>query len=422
MEQTQRPPLRRPTDGRRIAGVAAGVAEHLDVGVRTVRWVFLGTVLALGAGALAYLLLWATVASTPSADPSAQEPPRRRRPGQPRVLTSGETGAWLLAGVVLTVLGLVTLAQRMGADVPVATVVPAAAATVGAVIAWTHLDVADRERWVAGATGGTRRGVLRLAAGVGLAATGLLLLALTGTDAAVLRPAVLATGAVLGGVGLLLAPAALRLWRGFEAERAARVRETERADLAAHLHDSVLQTLALIQRRNDDPAEVARLARAQERELRGWLYGPRTTGAEGSLAAAVAEAVGQVEDTHAVPVEVVVVGDRPLDARAEALVLAVREAATNAVRHARPPVRVYVEVADDAVQAYVSDRGDGFDPDLVPHDRLGVRESVVGRMRRAGGSATLRRPAAGGTEVVLELPVLTPGAPPAPLQHDPEEA
>ncbi len=127
--------------------------------------------------------------------------------------------------------------------------------------------------------------------------------------------------------------------------------------------------------------------------------------------------VGQVEDTHAVPVEVVVVGDRVTDARTDALVLALREAATNAVRHARPPVRVYVEVADDAVQAYVSDRGDGFDVDAVPADRLGVRESVLGRMRRAGGSARVRRPPGGGTEVVLELPVLPQHA--HQVQHHP---
>jgi signal transduction histidine kinase len=305
----------------------------------------------------------------------------------------------------------VLLLARAGLGVPAQAVVPAALAVAGAVIAWAQLDAAERGRWIAGATGGTRGGAWRLAAGLALAATGILLLAVTGSDASALRPALLASAAVLAGVGLLLAPWALRLWRGLEAERAARVRATERADIAAHLHDSVLQTLALIQRRAGDPTEVARLARAQERDLRSWLYGPTSTGSgtaaaspAGSLRAAVERAAAAVEDAHAVPVEVVVVGDRPLDQPAEALVQALREATVNAVRHARPPVRVYVEASGDGVEAWVADRGDGFDPAGVPPDRLGVRESVVGRMERAGGSARVRRAPGGGTEVVLRLP------------------
>ncbi|MFC3689066.1 PspC domain-containing protein [Aquipuribacter hungaricus] len=425
-----RPPLRRREAGRVVAGVAAGLAAHLGAPVRTVRIVAVCAGFAMGVGVVAYLLLWLVLpvdgpAGTRAGGPAGDGTPATGTRAPLRV--DGETGSWLLWGVVLTVLGGAALVQRAGVGVPVPTLLAGTVAVTGAVIAWTHLDTGDRRRWVSGATGGTPRGALRLVLGLGLAATGLLLLALTGSEASVLRPAALATMAVLGGLGLLLAPWALRLWRGLEAERAARVRETERADIAAHLHDSVLQTLALIQRRSDDPAEVARLARAQERELRGWLYGSRAAQARGalpgsqvaeplSLAAAVERAVAQVEDTHAVPVEVVVVGDRATDARTDALVLALREAATNAVRHARPPVRVYVEVADDAVQAYVSDRGDGFDVDAVPEDRLGVRESVLGRMRRAGGSARVRRPAAGGTEVVLELPVLAP-VPQQPVQH-----
>lgn len=405
-----RPPLVRPVDGRVVAGVAAGLSAHLGVPVRGVRLGFvLGTAL-LGAGVLAYLLLWAVVPDGPGRRPAGDAAdPGVAAPGRRRFVADGETGVWLVSGVVLATLGAVLLADRLGVGLPSATVVPAAAALAGGFLAWTQLDPVARSRWVAGATGGTPRGGLRLLAGVGLAVGGTLLLALAQVDAAALRPTAAAALAVLSGVGLLLAPTLLRLWRGLESERAARARETERADIAAHLHDSVLQTLALVQRRADDPAEVARLARAQERELRGWLYGTRSTSGATSLAAAVERAAAQVEDEHAVPVEVVVVGDRALDERAEALVLALREATLNAVRHARPPVRVYVEVADDAVDAYVSDRGDGFDPDQVPVDRLGVRESVVGRMARAGGAATLRRAPAGGTEVALHLPVSRDG-------------
>jgi signal transduction histidine kinase len=195
----------------------------------------------------------------------------------------------------------------------------------------------------------------------------------------------------------------MRLWGDLRAEQAQRIRETERADIAAHLHDSVLQTLALIQRKSDDPAEVTRLARAQERELRGWLYaGP--VGSQASLASAVTEVAHEVEDLHGIPIELVVTGDRTLDVPATVLVRALREALLNAVRHGGPPVSVYVEVGSEVVEAFVRDHGPGFDLDDVPRDRLGVRESILGRMSRHGGSAALRR-LEDGTEVSLSLPV-----------------
>ncbi len=409
MDGPQRPPLRRRTDGRVVAGVATGLAQHLGMPVPAARIGFVATTTVMGAGALAYLLLWLAVPADGADRPGTAEDPapgaRRRWRVGGRFVADTETGSWLLWGAAILAVGLVSLADRAGVGLPVVTAVPAALVLAGAVIVWTHLDDTVRSRWVEGATGGTPRGGLRLVSGLALAVTGMLLLALTGTDATAVGPAAVATVAVLAGVALLLAPWALRLWRNLETERAGRVRATERADIAAHLHDSVLQTLTLIQRRSEDPVEVARLARAQERELRGWLYGTRSSSAAESLGAAVEQVVAQVEDDHAVPVEVVVVGDRALDPAAESLVQAVREATLNAVRHGRPPVRVYVEVADDAVQVFVSDRGDGFDPEDVPPDRLGVRESIVGRMARAGGSARVRPAPAGGTEVVLELPV-----------------
>jgi signal transduction histidine kinase len=195
----------------------------------------------------------------------------------------------------------------------------------------------------------------------------------------------------------------VRLWRDLDTERAARIREAERADIAAHLHDSVLQTLALIQRHGSDPAAVARLARAQERDLRDWLYGPRP--ADGaSLAGEVRAAAADVEDRHGVAVDVVLVGDRPGDDRVSALVAALREAMVNAARHAGSPVQVYVECGPGGVEAFVRDRGTGFSLAAVPDDRLGIRESIIGRMERHGGSATVRSTPGEGTEVRLELP------------------
>jgi signal transduction histidine kinase len=171
--------------------------------------------------------------------------------------------------------------------------------------------------------------------------------------------------------------------------------------VAAHLHDSVLQTLALVQRRADDPREVAALARRQERELRAWLNESRPTG---TFATALDAAASEVEGDHHVPIEVVTVGDAPLDDRTAALVAAVREALVNASKFAGPePIAVYAEVEDGRFEVFVRDRGPGFDPEAVPADRRGVRDSIVGRMERHGGTATVHSRPGQGTEVELVL-------------------
>jgi signal transduction histidine kinase len=206
---------------------------------------------------------------------------------------------------------------------------------------------------------------------------------------------------VLVAAAVILAPWWLRLVRGLTAERSARIRSQERAEVAAHLHDSVLQTLALMQKRADDPREVASLARRQERELRAWLNG--TEGAPADSVARALEAVAaEVEEAHGVAVEVVAVGDAPLDPATEALVAAVREALVNAAKFAPDAaIAVYAEVEDGRVQAFVRDRGPGFDPDAVPADRRGLRESVLGRMQRHGGRAIVHSAPGAGTEIEL---------------------
>jgi signal transduction histidine kinase len=313
----------------------------------------------------------------------------------------------LLLGAALVVLGMALVLQQRGVNLRLDIVIPVLVVALGAVLAWTQLDDTERDRWLA--RGGADRppGMLRLGAGVVLAIAGIIGLAAMGRGLGGLWNVGVAAAAVLAGVALIATPWAVRLWNDLREEQARLVRATERADIAAHLHDSVLQTLALIQRKADDPAEVARLARAQERELRGWLYaGPRGSGA--SLATAVTEVAHEVEDLHGVPVELVVTGDRPLEEPGQALVRALREALLNAVRHGRPPVSAYVEVGPTLVEAFVRDHGDGFEVDAVPADRLGVRESIVGRMSRHGGSARVRR-LEDGTEVALALPVAPPG-------------
>jgi signal transduction histidine kinase len=186
-------------------------------------------------------------------------------------------------------------------------------------------------------------------------------------------------------------------------ERRERIRSQERAEVAAHVHDSVLQTLALIQKAADDPREVTRLARGQERELRGWLYRPPPD-AQVAFAAALEQAAAEVEEAHRTPVEVVVVGDCSSDPRLEALVAAAREAIVNAAKHSgAAQVRVYAEVEDDRVTVFVRDRGAGFDPAAVGADRYGLAQSVVGRMQRHGGTVEVRSEPGEGTEVRLEV-------------------
>jgi signal transduction histidine kinase len=195
----------------------------------------------------------------------------------------------------------------------------------------------------------------------------------------------------------------VRLLRSLTEERSERIRSQERAEVAAHLHDSVLQTLALVQR-SDDPQQVAALARRQERELRAWLAGRPAPGQAARLAPALEAAAVDVEEHHGVPVEVVVVGDRELDPATEAVVAAAREAMTNAAKFGDgSTVDVYAESSPEALRVFVRDRGPGFDPTAVPEDRRGVRESIVGRMERHGGRALITSDPATGTEVELVL-------------------
>ncbi len=186
-------------------------------------------------------------------------------------------------------------------------------------------------------------------------------------------------------------------------ERAERIRSEERAEVAAHLHDSVLQTLALIQKRSSEPAEVGSLARGQERELRNWLYGAANLNAD-TLAGALEEVCADIEDRQRVEVELVTVGDCPLNAHIGALVAATREAVINAAKFSGvEKVSVYGELRERDVRVFVRDRGIGFDPESVAEDRQGIRESIVGRMRRHGGDAIIRSSPGGGTEVELSV-------------------
>jgi len=211
----------------------------------------------------------------------------------------------------------------------------------------------------------------------------------------------LSPGAVAVALLLVVTPWGWRLIRERDEEHAARVREQERADLAARVHDSVLQTLTLIQK---EPAKARTLARRQERELRAWLYPDRAPTAEGTLADAIEAAAAEIEELHGVRVEIVRTGDAALDERLQALVLAAREAMANAARHSGvDEVSVFVDAGADGVSVYVRDRGAGFDPAAVADDRRGLADSIRGRMERVGGRATIVSAPGEGTEVELAL-------------------
>ncbi len=391
-------PLARRRSGRLVAGVAGGVADHLGVQVLWVRAAFVVLAAANGMGVLAYGLLWVFVrqeAADVTREVSAKE--RQQAMGLAALgIGIGLVGAALQNQVVGWIVG------------------PLGVAAVGAAVVWREADEAQRRRWTTGARtgilGGGRNAVLRIVAGGIFVAAGITVFLLGNLNLGQIQFGVLAVLATLVGVGVLTVPWWVRLARDFGEERRERIVTEERAEIAAHLHDSVLQTLALIQKQSNDPREVQRLARGQERELRHWLYGPQGYGRgvgpaiDESLSSALQTAAAEVEDTYAITVNPVIVGDRSLDDGLRALVLAAREAMVNAAKHAGvDEVSVYAEVEEDEVNIFVKDRGKGFDPEAVPDDRHGLADSVHGRMGRHGGTVRLRSTPGEGTEVHLAM-------------------
>jgi signal transduction histidine kinase len=384
-----------------VSGVAAGLAGHLGVRVKTVRWALAISVFAAGAGALLYVWLWLTVPAGAADGAAGAGPPAFARliPALREPSRRGHAGA-MFGGAALVTVAALLIASRQGADIRWEWIVPAAAMAGGVALAWSQLEKADA---------GTRSqpsspvSVVRLVAAVGLLIVGIALLMWNGEAFSNVTLAILGGVAMVAAVVVVLAPWWLRLLRALGDERAARARESERADIAAHLHDSVLQTLAVMRSRAEDPEAVRRLARAQERELRAWLYQDRTAPGA-SLAAALRTVIAEVEDGQGVEVGTVIVGDAAPCPATEALAWALREALLNAARHGAPPISVYVEVSERGIEAFVRDHGPGFDLGSVPEDRLGVRESIIGRMVRQGGWASVEPAAGAGVEVRLGLP------------------
>ena len=342
-----------------VAGVAAGIARALEVDPTLVRLLFALLTLAGGAGIALYLA-------------GALLMPEAR----------GERTSGTRTALGLALLLLATVAALNGLGLPGFLQAAAAFAAAGVFFLWRR-----RQRVV----------------GTGLLVVAALLLLTrgdTGADGPLLTPAAFA-----GGLLLVVGPWVWRTAQERDAERTRRIRSEERAEVAARVHDSVLQTLALVQREADDPKRVAQLARRQERELRGWLYPEGQLFQEDTLVAAIGNAAAEVEELHGVRVEVASAGNAPLDDDARAVVLAAREAMANAARFSgSEEVSVYAEVDPDSINVFVRDRGAGFDRKTVPAERRGLAESIEGRMTRHGGSAAITSTPGEGTEVELTLP------------------
>lgn len=454
--------LTRSTSERLLAGVCGGLAEHLRVPVMSVRIVMLALVLAGGAGVLLYLWLWGTVpldtaegrvaplrsaltkpaqatparpqpaeatqhrasvpapASTlpqqaerrtasPTAGPAAVPPPAPALAAGTGSAHAGVSAgdarsarisrwpvAELLFGACLLLVGVMFVLQQFGVELRLSIILPGLAVLVGVGLTWWQ--IADRNRPDANQ-------VPRVLGALALVAVGVLMFFVTAENPSVWT-VIAAALAALAGVALAIAPWLLRLNRELVAERAGRAREAERSEIAAHLHDSVLQTLALIQQRSEPGSEVSRIARGQERELREWLFraadggsaAPRETALEELRAHAAA-----LEDVHAVRFETVGVGAEV--AVPEPIVAAAKEAMLNAAQHAGGEVTVFAEVTPVRVSIDITDRGPGLDLGNLPEGRMGVRDSILGRMSHAGGTAKIvPGPGGNGTSVRLEMP------------------
>lgn len=318
-------------------------------------------------------------------------------------------------GLALVWCAILLLGHRYGVDVTpniprpperLAWVIAALAFIVGTALVWSPLDVAS-------STNARRPDITLMMfarANWGRIGLGFVLVAASMrwfarwefTTQPVLR-SIIVPVVLLMGAALVLAPWWTRLIRQVGVERMQRVREFERAEIAAHLHDSVLQTLTLIRKNADDPDLVAKLARAQERDLRTYLYQGRRSEAE-SVATALAAAINEVEDTTGIEIETVSVGDAPHDKNLRAAIAAAKEAASNAARHGVAPVSVYAEITPRCYEIFIRDSGPGFNPKRVPAGRLGIQQSIVGRVKRHGGTATVTSKVGTRTEVHVSMP------------------
>lgn len=407
----RRPRATRIAEGALLGGVCTGLARHLGWPVLVLRIGFVALALTQFVGVIAYGALWLLMPPQPATTaPGLEAASRRGLRVQVRGRRRRDWGA--LLALVLLGAGLIWISQALGFGVRQQIFWPVAFACAGAALVWRQADTARQREWRHQAGGrvwlaplvarGGWPAIVRVVIGLALVGAAFGMVVAQQNQLRQLPEVLAMTLLALAGAAIVAAPWLYRSRTALNEARAAKVRADARADMAAHLHDSVLQTLALIQRQADDPRQVQRLARRQERELRTWLYG--TEIAEATLKAAVTAVAAEIEDERGVPVEVVVVGDCELTEPLQAMIRAAREAMLNAAKHSGAgAVDVYAEAGEEAVEVFVRDRGRGFDARLVEEDRMGVRGSIVARMARHGGTARIRSAPGEGTEVRLEM-------------------
>ncbi len=402
-------PLRRPREDRIVGGVAAAIAGRIGRDVTTVRIVLaVAAVLTGGFVAAAYVVAWMLIPMAGTEHSLAGKAMADRR------------GLALVASFWCVLILVRILASAFRAGWLGSLIFPVAVAGAGLILIWRNAPedeqamIRHQVQPLLGLTTGSRRTglILRLTVAVILLAGGIGALQSAHENVALLQP-LAGVALLISAVVVLLGPWWLRIARDLMLERQARIRAEERADIAARVHDSVLQTLALIQRRADQPQQVVALARAQERELRSWLFDGRPPGSIDDQAMTLASGVRliqqEVEAQHGIAVEVVMVGDCPLDDDLAALLAAAKEATVNAAKWSGASVvSIFAEVEPAEVSVFVRDRGRGFDQAAVPADRKGVAESIRARVARHGGKAAIRSTPGEGTEVSLTMP--TPSA------------
>lgn len=375
-----------------LSGVAGGLGARWGVEPVIVRIAFVVLSFAAAVGVLLYLAAWAV-----SLDPDDPRAPRPREPSAQQAVAFG-----------LVILGTLMLLRGAGLWFGDAVGVPLVIAAVGAGVIYVGTSAEGRPSWARFGLGGRtlaggRPSVVRLVVGALLVVGGMAWFLTTNPGIEGFLGVLLAVTVTTAGIGIVFGPWVYRLANQLGTEHRERIRSQERAELAAHLHDSVLQTLALIQRNAADPRKMASLARRQERELRTWLYG--TPEASDRLATAMEPMAAAIEEAHEVAVDLVVVGDCPLDERAAAVLHACREAATNAAVHSgEAEISVYVECEQTIINAYVRDRGKGFAPDELQTHRRGIADSIRGRIERNGGAVTITSAPGEGCEVHIAMP------------------
>jgi signal transduction histidine kinase len=397
-------PWRRARDHRLAGGVAAGLAAKLGLDVTIVRVAFVLASLAGLFGLAAYVLAWLLI------------PAEGEETNIARRALADRRGIALAAGLGSVLIVVFVLGSALGATWLGTVAWPTVLSVAGLSLIWRNSSAEEQRTMrtvvepLLGLTGDTRwsRTVLRLLIACLPLAVGIGLL-LAGHPSHKLLAPVAGIVLVIAGIVMALGPWWLHIARDLVVERQARIRAEERADMATRIHDSVLQTLALIQRRAGSPQEVVQLARAQERELRSWLFDGQVPGSVGGSATTLAAGVRliqqEVEAQHGITVEAVTVGDCELDDALSALLAAAREATVNAAKWSgSPAVSVFAEVEPAQVSLFVRDRGRGFDPAKVPADRKGLSQSIHARMARRGGAAVVRSTPGEGTEVSLTMP------------------